>query len=54
MLKGFEVHFHQFWYTNGVVLKLFQLGILMTPYFFDGMTMGCFTDENDNNGSSFQ
>ena len=25
MLKGFEVHFHQFWYTNGVVLKLFQL-----------------------------
>ena len=25
MLKGFEVHFHQFWYTNGVLLKLFQV-----------------------------
>ena len=25
-------------------------GILMTPYFCDGMTMGCFADENDNNG----
>ena len=25
MLKGFEVHFHQFWYTYGVVLKLFQV-----------------------------
>ena len=23
-------------------------GILMTPYFCDGMTMGCFADENDN------
>ena len=28
-------------------------GILITPYFCDGMTMGCFADENDNNGSSF-
>ena len=28
--------------------------MLMTPYFCDGMTMGCFPDENDNNGSSFQ
>ena len=25
MLKGFEVHFHQFWYNNGVDLKLFQV-----------------------------
>ena len=29
-------------------------GILMTPYFCDGITMGCFADENNNNGSSFQ
>ena len=52
MLKGFEVHFHQFWYTNDG----FEIvpGILMTPYFCDGMTMGYFADENDNNGSSFQ
>ena len=28
-------------------------GTLMTPYFCDGMTMGCFADENDNK-SSFQ
>ena len=40
MLKGFEVHFHQFWYTNGV-LEIVP-GILMTPYFCDGMEMGCF------------
>ena len=25
MLKGFKVHFYSFWYTNGVVLKLFRV-----------------------------
>ena len=35
MLKGFEVHFHQFWYTNGG----FEIvpDILMTPHFCDGI-----------------
>ena len=25
MLKGFKVHFYRFWYTNGVVFKLFRV-----------------------------
>ena len=56
MLKGFEVHFHQFWFPNGLGFEIVP-GILMTTYFCDGMTMGCFADENENdnnNRSSFQ
>ena len=53
MLKGFEVHFHQFWYSKWGGFEIVP-GILMTPYLCDGMTMGCFADENDDNGSSFQ